>query len=269
MAVVNNELLSFDYDDEREASAKEFQRSLNSPRPHAVRRLVRQTADPGHAGDPAHKRSDSKSGRTSSRHSAAGVVEDVPVFRELEEWNPKWRRVFNTVCPQPIRSALSPPASRAGWIQFMLVHLPILQWVWRYTPKQLIGDTVAGLTIGVTHIPQGMQSECACCHSLLVCVQEGIPLTVPWNTAAVNPILALLIHCFVLLCLIQVLGLLCWLLYLLRTDCTAPSYRPLSTQSLEHPDTSQLVGEEGKSGMEGRMVERRERLVYNPGHTHI
>ena len=173
MAVVNNELLSFDYDDEREASAKEFQRSLNSPRPHAVRRLVRQTADPG---DPAHKRSDSKSGKT-SRHSAAGVVEDVPVFRELEEWNPKWRRVFNTVCPQPIRSALSPPASREGWIQFMLVHLPILQWVWRYTPKQLIGDTVAGLTIGVTHIPQGMQ--CACSHSLLVCVQRGIPLTVP------------------------------------------------------------------------------------------
>ena len=80
----------------------------------------------------------------------------VPVYRELEEWVPKWRRVFNRVCPQPIRNALKPPMGKEAWLKFMFVHLPILHWVWQYTPKQLIGDTIAGLTIGMTHIPHGM-----------------------------------------------------------------------------------------------------------------
>lgn len=95
-------------------------------------------------------------------------MEDVPVYRELEEWVPKWRRVFNRVCPQPIRSALKPPISKEAWMKFMFVHLPIIHWVWQYTPKQLIGDTIAGLTIGVTHIPQGIV-ECmqSCVYGLV------------------------------------------------------------------------------------------------------
>ena len=53
-------------------------------------------------------------------------------------------------------------------MKFMFVHLPIIHWVWQYTPKQLIGDTIAGLTIGVTHIPQGIV-ECmqSCVYGLV------------------------------------------------------------------------------------------------------
>ena len=128
-------------EDEREASAKEFQRSFNSsPRP---RSSFRRLAGRGMQG--AHD----------NRFSGGLMMEGVPVYREIEESVPKWRRMFNRVCPQPIRNALKPPMSKEAWLKFMFVHLPILHWVWQYTPKQLIGDTIAGLTIGVTHIPQG------------------------------------------------------------------------------------------------------------------
>jgi MFS superfamily sulfate permease-like transporter len=43
------------------------------------------------------------------------------------------------------------------WKSFIFVHLPIIQWLWQYRPKYLIGDIIAGITIGVTHIPQGME----------------------------------------------------------------------------------------------------------------
>lgn len=62
-------------------------------------------------------------------------------------------------CPQPIYNALKPPQNKKEWKSFWLVHVPILHWLYYYVPKYIIGDIVAGLTIGVTHIPQG---TCMC-----------------------------------------------------------------------------------------------------------
>ena len=59
------------------------------------------------------------------------------------------------VFPQPLRNALLPPLNLAQWKKFWFVHIPILHWLWSYRPKQLVGDIIAGLTIGVTHVPQG------------------------------------------------------------------------------------------------------------------
>ena len=58
--------------------------------------------------------------------------------------------------PEPVLSALKPPLSRKEWKQFVLVHLPILSWVWSYRPAFLFGDIIAGITVAIMHIPQGM-----------------------------------------------------------------------------------------------------------------
>ena len=79
------------------------------------------------------------------------------IYREISEKHSlsKWRNTMEAMIPQPIRKALCPPTSREEWKKFLFVHLPIIHWLWLYRPKQLIGDLVAGITIGVTHIPQG------------------------------------------------------------------------------------------------------------------
>lgn len=79
------------------------------------------------------------------------------IYRECEEYE-SLSRVNNKlkkIIPQPIRKSLLPPRSWKEWRKFMFVHLPIIHWVWTYRLNQLIGDIIAGLTIGVTHIPQG------------------------------------------------------------------------------------------------------------------
>ena len=48
-----------------------------------------------------------------------------------------------------------PPRNPKELKQFILVHLPILSWVWSYQLKFLIGDIIAGITVSVMHIPQG------------------------------------------------------------------------------------------------------------------
>lgn len=58
--------------------------------------------------------------------------------------------------PQPLRKALLPPSTFAQWKRFIFIHLPILHWLWTYRPRQIIGDLIAGITIGVTHVPQGI-----------------------------------------------------------------------------------------------------------------
>lgn len=58
--------------------------------------------------------------------------------------------------PQPLRNALLPPYTLSQWKKFFFIHLPILHWLWTYRPKQLVGDIIAGITIGVTHVPQGI-----------------------------------------------------------------------------------------------------------------
>ena len=66
-----------------------------------------------------------------------------------------WEKFLAQFVPQPIYNALQPPSSRKEWRKFWEMHLPIWHWLFYYAPKFLLGDIVAGLTIGVTHIPQG------------------------------------------------------------------------------------------------------------------
>ena len=81
-----------------------------------------------------------------------------PIYRDISEKETlsKWRNGLNRLLPQPVKNALLPPRGRKGWLRFLFVHVPILHWLWTYRPKQLIGDVIAGITIGVTHIPQGI-----------------------------------------------------------------------------------------------------------------
>ena len=90
---------------------------------------------------------------------ALTTVEGVPVYRELDEDQdlPMWHRFLHRVLPQPIWNAVKPPITKEEWKKFLFVHLPIIQWILHYTPKLLLGDFISGLTIGVTHIPQGKQ----------------------------------------------------------------------------------------------------------------
>ena len=88
---------------------------------------------------------------------AMTIVERVPVYRELDNDQdlPTWKRYLYRAFPQPIRNALKPPTKREEWKNFIFIHLPIVHWILNYTPNLLIGDFISGLTIGVTHIPQG------------------------------------------------------------------------------------------------------------------
>lgn len=40
--------------------------------------------------------------------------------------------------------------------QYLIDKVPIVQWLPRYSPKWLLPDAIAGLTIGVMLIPQGL-----------------------------------------------------------------------------------------------------------------
>nr|XP_014347919.1 PREDICTED: solute carrier family 26 member 10 [Latimeria chalumnae] len=43
------------------------------------------------------------------------------------------------------------------WVKFVKARIPIFSWLPRYKLKKwLLGDAVAGLTVGIVHIPQGM-----------------------------------------------------------------------------------------------------------------
>ena len=94
-----------------------------------------------------------------------------PIYRDISEKESlsKWKNGLNRLLPQPIKNALLPPRGRKGWLRFLFVHLPVLQWLWTYRPKQLIGDIIAGITIGVTHIPQGTSRVgVARCRSIFI-----------------------------------------------------------------------------------------------------
>ena len=83
--------------------------------------------------------------------------ERLPVYRELEEekGGGRLQSLVGRFLPQPIRNSLKPPTNKNEWKRFLYVHLPIVHWVISYTPKYLIGDVIAGLTVGVAHIPMG------------------------------------------------------------------------------------------------------------------
>ena len=48
-----------------------------------------------------------------------------------------------------------PPRTCKGWLNFFMLKIPILQWVWSYKVNYLIGDIVAGITVAIIVIPQG------------------------------------------------------------------------------------------------------------------
>ena len=58
--------------------------------------------------------------------------------------------------PEPVRSALTPPLTRGAWLEFLLIHVPILRWVVTYRPSFFIGDIISGITVAIMHIPQGI-----------------------------------------------------------------------------------------------------------------
>ena len=92
-----------------------------------------------------------------------GLVEGggEAIYREFEEYESlsSVTNKLKKVVPQPIRKSMLPPRSLREWQTFLFTHLPIVHWLWTYTPNQLIGDLIAGLTIGVTHIPQGVENQ--------------------------------------------------------------------------------------------------------------
>lgn len=42
----------------------------------------------------------------------------------------------------------------AAWRKRILAFLPILHWLPRYKGRNLVPDVIAGLTVGIMHIPQ-------------------------------------------------------------------------------------------------------------------
>lgn len=50
--------------------------------------------------------------------------------------------------------------SRRACLHLLRERLPIVSWLPRYRLKKwILGDTVAGLTVGILHIPQGESSR--------------------------------------------------------------------------------------------------------------
>lgn len=157
-------------EEEKAERAREFQATLNRRRPSRKRYSFSSPFLRSHsAGSLAIDQSTVEASgfnssfspftSTTSSGDAAPLVNlgGEAIYREINEKHSlsKWRNAMETMIPQPIRKALCPPTSREEWKKFLFVHLPVIHWLWLYRPKQLIGDLVAGLTIGVTHIPQG------------------------------------------------------------------------------------------------------------------
>ena len=133
---------------EDEDTAKEYRRALNTKRRPLPKRLLKTTV------------SSNDSSSITSTASSTVSFENVPVYREVEQApiTPKIKKMLYRACPEPIRNAIKPPTTREAWKKFLQIHFPIVYWVLKYTPKLLVGDIVSGLTIGVTHIPQGRLS---------------------------------------------------------------------------------------------------------------
>ena len=85
--------------------------------------------------------------------SAAGSAKDK--VRKLARKGKKLIRDTKNMIPEPIKSHLIPPRTRYQCLEFLFIRLPILEWIWRYKPRQIIGDTVSGVVVGFAHIPEG------------------------------------------------------------------------------------------------------------------
>lgn len=84
---------------------------------------------------------------------------DVPQFEADHSPLPKGQslkeKLETVLPPEPVKSALKPPTTSHEWLEFLLVHVPILHWVWTYQSRFFLGDIISGITIAVVHIPQG------------------------------------------------------------------------------------------------------------------
>jgi MFS superfamily sulfate permease-like transporter len=83
------------------------------------------------------------------RHFEAGHSR-VPKSRTIRH------RLKEALPPEPVRSALTPPLTREAWLEFVLVHVPILRWLLSYQASFVISDLVSGITVAIMHIPQGL-----------------------------------------------------------------------------------------------------------------
>ena len=172
-------------EDERADRAREFRVTLNRRRPSRKRYSLSSQFLQTSALEQSQSGLDSSVSAFSTSTSTALQGDLVPlqalggeaIYREIDEKESisKWRNALANACPQPMRNALLPPRGWDQWKKFVFVHLPVLHWLWTYRPKQLIGDCIAGITIGVTHIPQGTVcmgvGECnrACKVSVVLC----------------------------------------------------------------------------------------------------
>ena len=52
------------------------------------------------------------------------------------------QRLRTLLPPEPVRSALTPPLSLGAWVEFVLVHVPILRWVLEYRHSTILMNTV-------------------------------------------------------------------------------------------------------------------------------
>ncbi len=123
--------------------AKEYRNALNARRRPSTRRLLASTESEGSLDSPLEV--------------FDSDITDI-VYRELDDSreNPTiFKKLSTRIFPQPIYNAIKPPLTGKEWKNFLKVHIPIWHWLFFYVPKLLIGDIVAGLTIGVTHIPLG------------------------------------------------------------------------------------------------------------------
>jgi sodium-independent sulfate anion transporter 11 len=77
------------------------------------------------------------------------VGEKVEAFKEVVQTDTTTNRVKNFV----IKGFPKLPSATA---HYLLDKVPIVQWLPRYHPSWLLTDFIAGLTIGVMLIPQGL-----------------------------------------------------------------------------------------------------------------
>eukprot|EP00731_Ephydatia_muelleri_P024323 Em0016g594a len=70
---------------------------------------------------------------------------------------PPLQRVLSVITPpEPVLSGIKPPLSRSAWLRFLLTHLPILHWMWTYKAQYLFRDIIAGISVAMLHVPQGL-----------------------------------------------------------------------------------------------------------------
>jgi high affinity sulfate transporter 1 len=63
---------------------------------------------------------------------------------------------IKSICPEPILTDITPPLNKDQWKTFILTHLPFLSLIWNYQLNYIIGDIIAGLTVGTMRIPQSL-----------------------------------------------------------------------------------------------------------------